>query len=175
MISRFGAAAVELGGRRLTVAAHPTIATLRPLPKSEAGAGTEGVREGVEMATAAPQPGASFNLVTTAPHEGLLLVDVEGEPDASARSRWAGIFNHAITDGATGIAVDLRGCPAVDYACLSVLLATSVALKARGGGGISLVITPGSPLERTVRASVVDELPAYSSASDALRSLHDAE
>jgi anti-anti-sigma regulatory factor len=127
------------------------------------------------MATAAPHPPASFNLVTTAPHDGLLLVDVEGEPDASTRSRWAGIFSNAITDGATGIAVDLRGCPAVDYGCLSVLLATSVALKARGGGGISLVITPGSPLERTVRASVVDELPAYSSASEALRTLHDAE
>ena len=127
------------------------------------------------MATAAPHRPASFNVVTATPHDGLFLVEVEGELDAPDRSRWTGIFNEAIKDGATGIAVDLRGCHAVDYSCLSVLLATSVALKARGGGGVSLVTTPGSLLERTVRASTVDELPAYPSATEALHSLEDAE
>jgi anti-anti-sigma regulatory factor len=127
------------------------------------------------MATAAVQSPVALRFATATPRPGLMLVDVEGDLEAPAVARWTVLLNSAIREGATGIAVDLRGCRAVEYSCLSVLLATSVALKARGGGGISLVTTPGSLLERTVRASTVDELPAYPSATEALHSLEDAE
>jgi anti-anti-sigma regulatory factor len=100
-----------------------------------------------------------------------MLVDVKGALDAPALRRWRGLVNSAITAGATGVAVDLRGCRAIDYGCLWVLVAGSSRLKARGDAGINLVTTPGSPLERSVRATASDELPAYSSAREALRSL----
>jgi anti-anti-sigma regulatory factor len=126
------------------------------------------------MATAALQPPAALRFATTTPHPGLMLVDVEGDLEAPAVARWTVLLNSATREGATGIAVDLRGCRTVDSACLSVLLAVSARLKARGGGGIKLVTTPGSLLEREVEAVFPMKLSAYSSASEALLSLRDA-
>jgi anti-anti-sigma regulatory factor len=105
---------------------------------------------------------------------GLMLVDVEGELDAPALRRWRELLNSAITGGATGVAVDLRGCSEIDIGCLSVLVAASSKLKGRGDRGINLVTSPGSPLERRVRATAAKRLPGYSSAGEALRSLRDA-
>jgi anti-anti-sigma regulatory factor len=127
------------------------------------------------MATAAPQPPAVLRFATTTPHPGLMLVDVEGDLEAPAVARWTVLLNSATREGATGIAVDLRGCGTANSACLSVLLAVSARLKARGGGGIKLVTTPGSLLGRKVEAVFPMELPAYSSASEALLSLRDAQ
>jgi anti-anti-sigma regulatory factor len=127
------------------------------------------------MATAAPQPPAALCFATTTPGPGLILVDVEGDLEVPAVARWTVLLNSATRDGATGIAVDLRGCRTADPACLSVLLATSARLKARGGGGIKLVTTPGSALGRKVEAVFPMELPAYSSAAEALLSLRDAQ
>ena len=101
-----------------------------------------------------------------------MLLDVEGDLDAPNVSRWSKLVNFAITDGATGITVDLRGCPAIDIGCLSVLVAASGKLKGRGDG-INLVTTPGSPLERRVGATAAQGLPAYDSAGEALRSFRD--
>ena len=70
-----------------------------------------------------------------------------------------------------GVTVDLRGCRALDVGCLSLLATASGKLKERGDRGINLVTTPGSPLERTVRATAAKRLPRYSSAREALRSL----
>jgi anti-anti-sigma regulatory factor len=102
---------------------------------------------------------------------GLMLVDVEGDLNAPALRRWREVLNSAITGGATGVTVDLRGCRVIDIGCLSVLVAASGKLKARGDGGINLVTTPGSPLERRVRVSAAKGLDGYSSAGEALRSL----
>ena len=127
------------------------------------------------MATAAARPPPVLHLIAPAPFDGLILVDVEGDLDASALSRWSQLLNGAITEGARGIAIDLRGCRAIDLSCLSVLVAGSSQLRARGDGGISLVIAPGSLVERRVRATRAKRLPAYSSAAEALLSLRDAQ
>ncbi len=100
-----------------------------------------------------------------------MLVDVKGELDSPALRRWRGFVDSAITGGVTGVAVDLRGCRAIEYGCLRVLVTGSAQLQARGGAGISLVTVPGSPLERSVFATAADELPTHSSAREALQSL----
>jgi anti-anti-sigma regulatory factor len=125
------------------------------------------------MATAGP---AVFHMVATRLEEGRLrLVDVEGDLEADAVTRWTRLFDGAISEGATGIAVDLRGCVAVAPVCLSVLRAVSEMLRARGGGGVKLVTTPDSALGRRLRTALApDELPRYTSARGALLSLRDA-
>jgi hypothetical protein len=138
------------------------------------GAETEASTEGITMATVAPPRPAVFHLVATSPEHGIRLVDVEGELEASAVTRWSELFNGAIGGGATGIAVDLRDCRSVAPICLSVLVGVSDVLKARGGGGVKLVTYPGSPLGRWLGARAPEALPTYASASGALRSLGDA-
>jgi anti-anti-sigma regulatory factor len=126
----------------------------------------------------APRPcgGASVRLTTggVTTGGGLMLVDVEGELKAPAVRPWRDLLDSAITEGATGVVVDLRGCRAVDIGCLSVLVAASGKLKDRGDGGINLVTTPGSPLRRRVQATAAKRLDGYSSAGEALRSLRDS-
>ena len=92
----------------------------------------------------------AFNLTEPTGQDGVMLLDVEGDLDAPAVSRWSKLVDRAITDGASGITVDLRGCRRIDLGCLSVLVVASGKLKRRGDGGINLVTTPGSPLERRV-------------------------
>jgi anti-anti-sigma factor len=104
----------------------------------------------------------------------LMLVEVEGELDASAVRQWRELVNSAITEGAKGVVVDLRGCRAVDIGCLSVLVAASGKLKERGDAGIHLVTTPGSQLKRRVEVTPAKRLDGYSSAGEALRSLRDS-
>ena len=125
------------------------------------------------VGSAAPRPwgGASVRLTSAA---GLMLVDVEGDLNAPALRRWSELLNSAITGGATGVTVDLRGCRVIDIGCLSVLAAASGKLKERGDGGVNLVTTPGSPLERRLRVSAAKGLDGYSSAGEALRSLRAA-
>ncbi len=122
----------------------------------------------------AARPPALLNLTKPTPQDGVMLLDVEGDLDAPTVSRWSELVNLAITDGATGITVDLRGCRTIDLGCLSVLVAASGKLKGRGDGGINLVTTPGSSLERRVGATAAKGLPAYSSAGEALRSFRAA-
>jgi anti-anti-sigma regulatory factor len=116
----------------------------------------------------------AFNLTEPTPQDGLMLLDVEGDLDAPTVSRWSELVNLAIADGATGITVDLRGCRTIDLGCLSVLVAASGKLEGRGDGGINLVTTPGSPLQRRIGMTAAKGLPAYSSAREALRSFCDA-
>ncbi len=122
-------------------------------------------------AASEPWGGASVKWSTAG---GVLLVDVEGELEAPVVRRWRELVNSAITGGAAGVTVDLRGCRVIDTGCLSVLVAASGKLKGRGDRGINLVTNPGSPLERRVRASAAKRLPGYSSAGEALRSLREA-
>jgi anti-anti-sigma regulatory factor len=124
--------------------------------------------------SAAAHPPALLNLTEPTPQDGLMLLDVEGDLDAPTVSRWSELVSLAITDGATGITVDLRGCGTIELGCLSVLVAASGKLKGRGDSGINLVTTPGSPLERRVGATAAKGLPAYSSAGEALRSFRNA-
>jgi anti-anti-sigma regulatory factor len=99
---------------------------------------------------------------------GLRLVDVEGELEDANVASLSSLLNRALSDHATGIAVDLRSCPDVGRICLSALLAASSTLRARGDGGVKLVTFPGTQLHHTVTA--LAELPGYSSASEALLS-----
>jgi len=105
---------------------------------------------------------------------GLMLVEVEGELNAPALRHWRELLNSAITGGAKGVTVDLRGCRVIDFGCLSLLVAASGKLKGRGDRGINVVIAPGSPLDRRVRATAAQGLARYSSAGEALRSLRAA-
>jgi hypothetical protein len=119
-------------------------------------------------------PGRPAVFHWTSPQQGLKLLEVEGELDDAAVTRWSGVLQAGIKDGITGIAVDLRGCPAVGPICLSAMLAAASTLRARGGGGVSLVMYPDSALDRKLRANGTTELPAHSSATRALVSLRDA-
>ena len=105
---------------------------------------------------------------------GVMLVEVEGELDAPAVTSWRELLNIAVTGGATGVTVDLRGCPVIDIGCLSTLVAASGRLEGRGDAGINLVMTPGSPMEHRVGASAAKGLSGYSSAGEALRSHREA-
>ena len=158
-----------------SLAAHLRIATLLAVAKFEAGRRFEGVDEGVEMVTAAPRTPAVLNLTRAEAHraatsDGLMLMDVNGVLDGRALTSWSRLLDSAIAEGATGLVVDLRGCRAIHWRCLWALVASAARLKARGDGGISLVTTPGSPLERWVRTLAASRLPAYSSAEEGLRS-----
>ena len=104
----------------------------------------------------------------------LTLIEVEGNLDAPAVRQWRELLNSAITEGAKGVVVDLRGCRAVDIGCLSVLVAASGKLRERGDAGVNLVTAPGSPLRRRVQTSAAKRLDGYSSAGEALRSLRDS-
>ncbi|HMC07260.1 MAG TPA: hypothetical protein VKG89_07695 [Solirubrobacterales bacterium] len=111
----------------------------------------------------------------TSSERGLKLLEVQGELDDAAVTRWSGVLRTAISDGTTGIAVDLRGCPAIGPICLSALLATSSTLKARGGGGVGLVTYPHSTLDRRLEADATQGLPTHNSATRALVSLRETE
>lgn len=125
-------------------------------------------------ASVAPAPSRPAEFHWASPEQGLKLLEVEGELEDAAVTRWSGVLRAGIKDGATGIAVDLRGCPAVGPICLSALLAAASTLRARGGGGVTLVTYPDSRLDRKLRADGATELPAQSSATRALVSLRDA-
>jgi anti-anti-sigma regulatory factor len=99
-----------------------------------------------------------------------MLIQVEGELEAPAVTQFRDLLNSAITAGASGVVIDLRGCGAIDVGCLSVLVAASGKLKERGDGGVRLVTTSGSPLARRVQATAAKRLDG-SSAGEALRSL----
>jgi ABC-type transporter Mla MlaB component len=104
--------------------------------------------------------------------ESLRFVDVEGELDRTAIKRWGGLLRGVIEGGASGIAVDLRGCGRMDSHCLSALLAASQTLKSRGGRGVTLVLFPGSGLARRLKLlTAAGELPAYDNAAAALGAL----
>jgi hypothetical protein len=120
----------------------------------------------------APSRAAVFHWAS--PELGLKLLEVEGELADGAVTLWSGVLRAGIKDGARGIVVDLRGCPAVGPICLSALLATASTLRARGGGGVSLVTYPDSTLDRNLQANGTT-LPAHSSATQALLSLRDAK
>ena len=131
---------------------------------------TDGDLPSGDSAVSEPWGGASVRLSMAG---GVMLVEVEGELEASVVRRWRELLNSAITGGATGVAIDLRGCRAIDTGCLSVLVAASGKLEERGDAGIHLVTTPGSPLARRVQATGAKRLDGYSSAGEALRSLRD--
>jgi anti-anti-sigma regulatory factor len=122
-----------------------------------------------------PAPGRRAVFNWASPEQGLKLLEVEGELEDAAVTRWSGVLGAGIKDGATGIVVDLRGCPAVGPICLSAMLAAASTLRARGGGGVTLVTYPDSTLDRKLRAGGTTELPAHSSATRALVSLRDAK
>jgi anti-anti-sigma factor len=127
--------------------------------------------EGVRMESTSGE--AVLHLAPAPRHdESLRLVDVEGELDGTAAKRWVGLLRGLIEGGATGIAVDLRGCGLMDSHSLAALLAASQTLKSRGGRGVTLVLFPGSGLARHLKLFTAGgELPAYDSAAAAVGAL----
>ena len=125
------------------------------------------------VSKASPHP-AVLHLATIDAEQHLDLVDVEGELGAAALTRWTALLQGSIKKGVTGIVVDLRGCGVVDPLCVTAMVATSAILKSRGGGGVKLVTNPGSRLERRMGTDSSNELPAYTSAQEALLSFSEA-
>jgi anti-anti-sigma regulatory factor len=136
------------------------------------GTGREN-RDSPSVGSAASVPWGSAS-VCSRTAGGLMLVDVEGElDDAPALRSWRELLNSAVTGGATGVTVDLRGCRVIDIGCLFVLVAAAGRLKGRGDAGINLVTIPGSSMEHRVGASAAKGLLGYSSPGEALRSLRE--
>lgn len=126
------------------------------------------------MVPKAPPRPAVLHRATIDKEQPIDLVDVEGELGAAAVTRWTALLQRSIKKGVTGIAVDLRGCRAVDPLCVSAMVAASAILRSRGGGGVKLVTNPWSRLGRRMRSDAPDELPAYTSAQGALLSFSEA-
>lgn len=116
-----------------------------------------------------PAPGHPAVFLLSKREHGLHFIDVEGELEAIGVAGWSALLNGAIEEGATGIAVDLRGCLGIDAVCLKVLVMASTRLTALGRRGVRLVTFPGSALDR--RLGTIEELPAHDSAVEALASL----
>ena len=128
------------------------------------------------MGTAASRTPVVLNLSRARAHrattpDGLVLVDVQGELAPRDVHSWSQLLKSAITEGATGIAIDLRACRAVDFGCLTVMAAASVHLRSSGRRGISLVTTPRWPADQVALATFAEELPSCSTAAEALHSL----
>jgi anti-anti-sigma regulatory factor len=132
------------------------------------------VPKGSEMAPKAPPRPAVLQRATIDKEQRIDLVDVEGELGAAAVTRWTALLQGSIKKGVTGIAVDLRGCRAVDPLCVSAMAAASAILRSRGGGGVKLVTNPWSRLGRRMRTDAPDGLPLYTSAQGALLSFSEA-
>lgn len=120
------------------------------------------------MESGSPPSAAVLHLAPPSPHDqGLRLVDVEGELGWIDVQRWRGLLRGIIEDGATGLTVDLRGCHLIDRRCLSLLEAAAETLTSRGGG-VTLVVFPGSGLARRLRRFNDTALPVYDTAAAAL-------
>jgi anti-anti-sigma regulatory factor len=102
-------------------------------------------------------------------NKGLRLIDVEGELGWADIQRWRRLVRDVVDDGATGLAVDLRGCRAIDSHCVSILEVAAETLTARGGG-VSVVVFPGSGVARRL-GLFASTLPTFDTASAALFSL----
>jgi hypothetical protein len=123
------------------------------------------------MASGSPPSAAVLHLAPPFTHDQRLrLVDVEGELGWIDVHRWRGLLRGIIEDGATGLAVDLRGCHLIDRHCLAVLEAAAETLISRGGG-VTLVVYPGSGLARRLKRFADTALPTFDSASEAVFAL----
>lgn len=89
-----------------------------------------------------------------------------GSLDDAGLARWTGLLKSAFVQGRHRIALDLRGCGAIDPHCLEALLAASAVMKA-AGGQVAVVTLPGSAMERLLRAHDQD-LAAFTSVRLAL-------
>jgi anti-anti-sigma factor len=105
--------------------------------------------------------------------EHLMFIEVEGELREPTNRRWSALLRGALDQRAEGIAVDLRGCRALDAHSLQHLLAAASTLKGRGGFGVVLVLHPGSALAQRLRLLAGDELPICDSTRAALAMLGD--
>jgi hypothetical protein len=102
-------------------------------------------------------------------HNGTVLIEVEGELGSDNAPRWAGLLRGAIDQGASGLAIDLRGCREMSAACLVPVMEAADALKSDGRPGVALVVLPGSALERQLASTAdVNGAPTYATLADAL-------
>lgn len=105
---------------------------------------------------------------------GLTFIEVEGElGDGPIKTRWFRLLRDA-AERADGLAIDLRGCHAIDRHCVEALFAVSATLRARGGLGVALVALPGSVLRDHLCSVGGGDLPTYGSAGEAMTVLRAA-
>jgi anti-anti-sigma factor len=101
----------------------------------------------------------------------LRYIEVEGELQEATGERWSALLRGVVAQRAEGIAVDLRGCRGIDAYSLDQLLSATTTMKARGGVGAVLVLSPDSALDQRLRLLVGDELPIFDSTRSALAAL----
>ena len=96
---------------------------------------------------------------------GVTLVEVNGPLEDGGIRRWTALLKGVIAEGATGVVVDLRGCPTVGSACHSALVQSSSKMNAETDGGVRLVAYPGSPVDDEYGG--MGELPVHASVQEA--------
>ena len=123
------------------------------------------------MQSAPARPSLALLVRRVDDRDSLRWVEVAGDLTEGALDRWSALLRGVLTDGARGMAVDLRGCHAIDFVCLAPLLAASAALRADGGGGVALVVLPFSSFARRLGLLVAGEVPLHDNAPAALEAL----
>jgi anti-anti-sigma regulatory factor len=123
--------------------------------------GKKPCEEGVKMTFSTRPP--AYHVEALQP--GVALVEVNGPLEDEGIGRWTALLKGVIAEGATGVVVDLRGCPEVDSACHSALIQTSSKMNAATDGGVRLVAYPGSALEDEFAG--MGELPVHASVQEA--------
>ncbi len=88
----------------------------------------------------------------------VVLIEVEGELRDSTRERWFALLRGVVGRHAQGMVIDLRGCRGIDEDCVEALLAAAATIRARGGGGASLLTLPGALLTQRIRHRIGDEV-----------------
>ncbi len=109
-------------------------------------------------------------LEITARHasEGVVVVLVKGDVDLVTAPELGFHLNLALSNGASAVVVDLSECEYVDSSGLAVL--ASASHRHNGGPEMSIVAAPGTPPERVLEISRLDQLfRTYARVEDALR------
>ena len=102
--------------------------------------------------------------VTIERAEGALIVRAEGEVDLDNADRLAAALRPGPADADARVILDLVGVPFMDSSGLKTLLFASADL----GDRLSLVLSPGAPVERLLElAEVRDRFAVHTSIEDA--------
>jgi len=119
-----------------------------------------------------PEPREPFLRLYRADHaKHLSCIEVEGELHVSTGGRWRSLLRGVLAAPVDGLAVDLRGCTAIDSSSFEELQAASSKLTGDGNPGVVLVMLPASPLSLELRFAGRNALPNYATAQDAIAAL----
>lgn len=106
--------------------------------------------------------------ITIESRDEIVVATVTGEIDASNADDLGSKIRETLSNDATALVVDLADTGYIDSAGLNLLFQLHVELKARQQE-LGVVVRPGSPVERTMSITGLDEAARiHQSRSDAL-------